>query len=160
MKNLFSHYTGSGYIPDSAATVIYSCIVVLCIVMIVSWWKIFTKAGEKGWKSLIPFYDFYIACKISTKKSNFWIEIIAVVLAFTFNFLYVAKCGIPRSFCMGVCALAVFVLYFVWMIINIDMAKSFNKKSAFTVFLIVFPIFAYPVLAFGSSKYVGNVAEK
>ena len=30
------------------------------ILLVVAGWKIFEKAGEKGWKSLIPIYNTYI----------------------------------------------------------------------------------------------------
>ena len=41
-----------------------SCIALLVLVLIATW-KIFVKAGEKGWKSLIPFYSVYIQCRIA-----------------------------------------------------------------------------------------------
>lgn len=34
------------------------------IVAFISWWKIFEKAGEAGWKSLVPFYNAFIDAKI------------------------------------------------------------------------------------------------
>ena len=34
------------------------------IIQIIAWWKIFTKAGEKGWKSIIPIYNQVILYKI------------------------------------------------------------------------------------------------
>lgn len=33
---------------------------VVAVVAIVAMWKIFTKAGEAGWKSIIPIYNIYI----------------------------------------------------------------------------------------------------
>src|SRR3977135_783553 len=36
------------------------------------YWWLFEKAGEKGWKSLIPFYNFYILTKI-TGRPWWWI---------------------------------------------------------------------------------------
>jgi signal peptidase I len=46
-------------------------IVVTFIAVIIGLWKIFEKAGEKGWKVLIPFYNFYIWLKI-IKKPMWW----------------------------------------------------------------------------------------
>ena len=34
------------------------------ILTIVSFWLIFNKANEKGWKAVIPFYNIFIALKI------------------------------------------------------------------------------------------------
>lgn len=39
------------------------CIVMLAIVMI-SYWIMFTKCDEKGWKALIPIYNVYISIKL------------------------------------------------------------------------------------------------
>ena len=39
--------------------------IIYYILLIVAWWKLFTKAGEKGWKAIIPFYNFYVQCKIT-----------------------------------------------------------------------------------------------
>ena len=47
------------------ATIAYIiCAVVVLVLLIIANWKIFTKAGEKGWKSIIPFYNLYIFTKI------------------------------------------------------------------------------------------------
>lgn len=39
--------------------------IALCILEIVALWRIFTKAGEKGWNCLIPIYNMYILFKIA-----------------------------------------------------------------------------------------------
>lgn len=31
----------------------------IAVFLLVSMWKLFTKAGKEGWKSLIPIYNFY-----------------------------------------------------------------------------------------------------
>ncbi|MFQ8832426.1 MAG: hypothetical protein ACLR7U_05835 [Ruthenibacterium lactatiformans] len=53
---------------------------------VVAAWRIFTKAGEAGWKSIIPIYSTYITYKISWKKKNlFWATLAATVLAFVLS---------------------------------------------------------------------------
>ena len=42
--------------------------VVLWQLHVVGAWRIFTKAGVSGWKSIIPIYSTYISYKISWKK--------------------------------------------------------------------------------------------
>lgn len=44
----------------------------LTIFLFVEWWILFEKAGEKGWKVLIPFYGQYTICKIAKKEKIFW----------------------------------------------------------------------------------------
>lgn len=55
-----------------AAAGIVSTLVALAIyvLQIIGWWKIFTKAGEAGWKSLIPLYNLYISCTKSAGKAS------------------------------------------------------------------------------------------
>jgi hypothetical protein len=55
-------------------------VVVILIVSIIAMWKIFEKAGEAGWKSIIPIYNVYIMYKIVGMKNWFWyILIVAFV---------------------------------------------------------------------------------
>lgn len=42
------------------------------ILAIVAMWKIFEKAGEAGWKAIIPIYNIYIMYKIAWMKNWFW----------------------------------------------------------------------------------------
>ena len=46
--------------------------IVFFVLMVVANWKIFKKAGEPGWKSIIPIYNVYIMFKIVNMKSWFW----------------------------------------------------------------------------------------
>ena len=54
--------------------------IAIYVLQVIGWWKIFTKAGEAGWKSLIPFYNLYILFKICWESKYFW-YILATVVA-------------------------------------------------------------------------------
>jgi hypothetical protein len=46
---------------------------ILWVMVIIARWKIFTKAGEKGWKSIIPIYGDYVQWRIGWQKTGlFW----------------------------------------------------------------------------------------
>lgn len=45
------------------------------ILQIIANWNIFTKAGEAGWKSLIPIYGDYVSYKIAWQTSLFLAEL-------------------------------------------------------------------------------------
>ena len=49
------------------------------ILDIVAYWKLFEKAGEPGWKSLIPFYNLFVITKIATGRyaAATWIAVLA-----------------------------------------------------------------------------------
>ena len=99
-------------------------------VVIISFWKIFRKAGQPGWVILIPIYNFIILLEIVRKP---WWYIFLLILAFPVN-------------------IVIFI-----MIIN-QLSIVFGKTSKFTVGLILLSIIFLPLLAFGSSKYV-SIAE-
>lgn len=106
--------------------VYFCCIGILLLVMVASWWKIFTKAGQPGWAAIVPIYNNYILQEI-VGREVWW-------LVFLF---------IPG-------------LNFIWLVvIGLDLAKSFGKETLWGVGLIVLPIVFYPLLAFGDAQYQG-----
>ena len=46
--------------------------VIIGVLMIIARWKIFEKAGEPGWKSIIPIYSEYVYCRIVWEVEAFW----------------------------------------------------------------------------------------
>lgn len=77
-------YTDSMATPSipPVFTVVWLAVVVL---MVASMWILFTKAGEYGWASIIPIYNYYIMLKIGGKPW-YWlllmfIPIVNIVIA-------------------------------------------------------------------------------
>ena len=157
---MYSSYSYDGYSPyaeifanNSATTssdigqaifiFILGILVIVAIIMaivlvlqIIGMWKVFTKAGEKGWKAIIPFYNMAILYKISG-MSPYLVFVYLGLLIPIVNFFVAAAIGIIS-------------LYQV-----INLSKGFNKSTGFTVAIIVVPFIAYLMLGFGDSKYVG-----
>ena len=50
------------------------------VIQAIAYWRIFTKAGEAGWKSLIPFYSGYIQYKICWNTTMFWIGLAGLII--------------------------------------------------------------------------------
>ena len=61
----------------STGAVVANVIISLALtaLAIIAYWRIFVKAGEEGWKAIIPFYNAYTAMKLFWKTSIFWIGI-------------------------------------------------------------------------------------
>ena len=57
--------TGIGAILGAFFGVIMIVAIAIAVVQIIAMWKVFTKAGEQGWKAIIPFYNIAILYKIS-----------------------------------------------------------------------------------------------
>lgn len=103
---------------------LYLAIIVLAVVAL---WQIFVKAGEAGWKSLIPLYNTYMLFRIAGRNGWWFLA-------------------------LGVPLLNIVILF----MLALDLAKHFGKSALFGVFgLVFFPYIGYLMLAFGEAKYVG-----
>ena len=98
----------------------------IAIFTIVCMWKVFTKAGQPGWASLIPFYNIYVTFEIA------W--------------------GNGLLFLLMLIPVANFV---VQIILYVKLSQSFGYSAAFAIGLIFLPIIFLPILAFGNSSYIG-----
>ena len=103
---------------------------VVCVLVIVAMWKIFTKAGEAGWKSIIPIYNYIVLLQIVGLHP-------ALVLL----------CLVP------------FGAFVLSILIAVKLAKAFGKGTGFIIGLIlVAPIF-YLMLGFGNAQYDPSVRQ-
>lgn len=108
------------------------------ILTIIAQWKIFTKAGEKGWKSLIPIYNMVVLFKISGLSG--W-----CVLGYLVGIIPI----IGPIIALGI------TIY-----LMINLAKAFGKGSGFAVGLIILNTIFIMILAFGSAEYQLNKKEE
>lgn len=141
----FDYYTTSDYATIGAASavlsgvlVIYSLVILaVAVIQIVAMWKLFSKAGEKGWKAIIPFYNTVILFKISGLSP--WLILV-----------YLASI-IPVIGWIAPIVMNAILAY--------KIAKSFGKDGGWAVGIyFLAPIF-YMILAFGKSEYVGPGEE-
>ena len=103
---------------------------ILWLVMILSYWQVFYKAGEAGWKSLIPIYNQYILSKIGGQP--IWV----------FIMLFIPFLNVVGA-----------------ILIAFGVAKAFGKGTGFGIILWLFSFFGYMYLGWGQSEYVGQQDE-
>lgn len=133
---------------------------IVWIVSVVAYWKIFNKIGEKGWKSLIPFYSEYVLIRATWKTKWFWTILVCLIL--TVGFLSVvyffAKTNPAFANIFGILACITMLFLLVLDVISLyRVSVCFGHGAGWTVGLVlVFPVFVL-MLAFDSSKYVGNI---
>lgn len=123
-------YYDYSYTTESAASgfsMVYMLfLLAIAVLSVIAMWKIFVKAGEEGWKAVIPFYNCYIFYKLTWG-----------------NGLYFLLNLIP---CVNIV---------ISIITSVKLAKAFGKSTAFAVGLIFLgPIFQL-ILGFDSSEYKG-----
>ncbi len=104
----------------------YAFAIIAMAIILISHWFIFKKAGEEGWKAIIPFYNSYTLCKITT--GNGWIFLIGLIP-------YVN---------------IVFSIYITVMICTV-----FGKSTLFKIGTVILPVIFIPILAFNSDTYIG-----
>ncbi len=122
--------SGTGGAVDAGLGIVFVLFYLAIIVLIVaSFWKVFTKAGQPGWAAIVPIYNMYILCKVAGRP-GWWLILMFIPLV---NFVITA-------------------------IVSIDVAKSFGKGTGFGVGLWLLGIIFYPILAFGSAQYQGPSA--
>ena len=81
MENLTSNEAlAAGAILGTMFGFVLVCVIIWYLLLVIASWKIFTKAGEKGWKSLIPIYNVYILYKISGLSFWKWLVLPAVII--------------------------------------------------------------------------------
>ena len=127
----------------------FVAIIALFFLYAIAEWQILKKAGEKGWKSLIPFYNLYISHHI-VGMSHVWfiIEVIIWVIEIVFE---IVKLPHPVVFWFGV-AVAIFTIISE-LIHVIKMCNCFGKGTAFKVGMALIPEVFLMIIAFGKSKY-------
>jgi len=97
------------------------------LLIIVSGWRIFTKAGEPGWAILIPIYNVVVLLKIAGKP---WWWLLLLIIPFV---------NIAIAF-----------------VVNIKVAERFGKTAGFGIGLSLLGFIFLPILAFGDAQYLGD----
>ena len=117
------NYSSQGKAPSPVSTIVG---LLIALLLIVAMWKVFTKAGQPGWASIIPIYNLYVWCKI-VGRPWWWILLMLIP----------------------------FVNFIILIILCIDTAKSFGKGAGFGIGLAFLGIIFWPILGFGSAQYQG-----
>ena len=112
----------------------YSLIILaFYVLIIVAQWKIFTKAGQEGWKALIPIYNVVVLYKIIGLSP--WLLLLYLLSV-------VPVVGWIISIALSIVS-------------TVKLAKAFNQSTAFIFGLLsLSPIFQM-ILGFGKAEYVG-----
>lgn len=112
----------------AAFLAVFGTIMLFSLVFYIFWvigaWKVLEKAGEKGWKAIIPIYNIVIFLKIA---------------------------GLSPWWALGI--LVGPVNLFVTFYRNIELAKRFNKGVGYGVLMAFFEPIMYMILGFGSAEY-------
>ena len=125
--------SGSGY---GAAGILagYSIVILLIslavsVFLIVCNWKIFEKAGRRGWEAIAPIWNVIVMFKIVYGEQ--WMRVFLLLVPFV--------------------NIVISIMYY------FDWAKAFGRSTGFGFGLMLLNVVFAPMLAFGSAEYVGPV---
>lgn len=111
-------------------------------------WKMFTKAGEKGWKSLIPFYADYVEYRIAWETKWFWYTLGVSILEGISIFIPLIG---PTIF-----AGSIIFLMVIKVIYSMQIAKAYGQDNGFAIGLMIFGTVFRIFLAYNRDiEYVG-----
>jgi hypothetical protein len=94
-----SNDSGGGGIAAVIGGVLSLVMAVVGLVFIASLWKLFSKAGEPGWASLVPIYNMIVLLKISSMP--WWWVLLACIAQFIIPFKLAANFGKGTGFAVG-----------------------------------------------------------
>ena len=103
-------------------------ILALAAFVIAAMWKVFAKAGQPGWAAIVPIYNYVILMNI-VGRPGWWVLLMFVPL----------------------------LNVVIAIIIHLELAKSFGQGTGFGVGLILLGFVFFPILGFGSARYLGPV---
>lgn len=130
---------------------------VLILPCVIGLWGIFKKAGEDGWKSLIPVYNLLVLLKI-VGKPWWWIFLVTINYIFMLawsvvdgNF-YSSEYQVLNFICSATC-----LTFLIWTF-NM-LSKSFGKDEGYTVGFVFIPFIMLPILGYNKSRYLGPYGD-
>jgi hypothetical protein len=92
---------------------------------LVGWVGTFRKAGQPGWKALVPVYNVFTLVVPVARLSPLWFALLLIP---------------------GVNLIAA-------LLVNVEVARRFGRSETFGLGLAVFGFVFYPMLGFGPAKY-------
>ncbi len=105
---------------------------IIAILMVISIWRLFIKAGKPGWAAIVPIYNIVVMLEISGKPM--W---------------WIAMLFIP------------FVNIVFGIMIYYSFVKAYGKSDGFAVLAIFFPYIMYPIMAFSSkTQFIGASGQQ
>ena len=56
-------------------------VLAIAVLTVIAWWRLFSKAGQAGWKSVVPVLNVYTLYKICWKPVYFWLALLSSAAA-------------------------------------------------------------------------------
>lgn len=121
------------------------CLAVL-IIMLISYWKLFVKAGKPGWTILIPFYSNYKMYEVTFGAGYGYLAFIPFALIIVNLIPIVGQ------------IISLIVYFWYIFIVPVMFVKRYGASTAFGIGTIFLPVIFFPILAFSDVyQYMGPI---
>lgn len=111
--------------------VLISAIMMTIFILFIGIWRLFQKAGQPGWASIVPIYNAIVMLEIA-RLPAWWFFLLLIP----------------------------FVNIIIAVRIAHGLSEAFGKDTAFTVGLVLLPFVFYPILGFGSDRWIYGPDEE
>lgn len=146
-----SEAAAAGFVFGLAVGMFIVVALIWFILQVIADWKIFTKAGIPGWKSLIPFYNIYLEYSICWE--GYLGLIYALLISVSYGLNPAQDSPTWQLVLVAVAGIAALVLTVRQSIL---LAKAFGKGTGFGIFLILFGPIGRIILGCGKAQYAGK----
>ena len=123
--------------------IIFLVWLILCHIAL---WRIFWRAWEWKWKSLIPIYNLYIVFKISGIKKWFWYILLIILIAAILSAIFPAFQENLSNYSGEIISTIILLVWFL-------LAKKFGRGDSASILYVIFSGIAVLILWFWDYKY-------
>lgn len=138
-------------ICTSLGVIVAVVLSVLCISKRIGMWKLFEKAGEKEWKSIVPIYNQVTLVKMCKLKP-------ALILLYLDFIIPLIGYFAGRDVRWVTYVMLVGLVIYKYMI-SIRLGQAFKKNDIFSFFLAFFPSILLPVLGCSKNEQFRTIVE-
>lgn len=146
-------YSADAIIAGTLGIFVGVCLVIY-VLQVIGYWKIFKKFGEPGWKSIIPLYNYYIEVKYAWGSKWFWIIIGVACLGGVISG-FGDEGSVVEFLGNGVGAVASIMT----LVETFKLSKSFGHSWGWFMGLVFLKAIFTIMLGFGKSEYIGKTGE-
>ena len=129
--------------------VIIALVIIWYVLQAIADWKIFAKAGEPGWKSLIPIYNVFVEYEIC------WTGVLGLVFIAATIVTGLVDTTNASTFVKVLVVIVSILAIVLHLLQSIKLSKAFGKGTGFGLVLFFCVPIGRLILGFGSARYIG-----
>jgi len=135
----------------------------LLVFYFIGLWKVFSKAGQAGWKSLIPWYNNWVLMvNICDMHIGYFIASLSIaVLTVFISMISVLLFGLEAYVANSILQIVTWILGLISYAINFavfyNLGKKFNKGTGWVILTFFFSIITIPILGLSKKSVYTDV---